>query len=974
MSGRISQPVAGPLPCAADSVSGPVHYAAVIRPAFYRWHEGRFESARLLDVDRASLGSLGERITVIEAGDFVAVVATEPSLAALAADRLRVHWTSPDIRGNTSVESSDRVAGVLSRHYRWPSRLGWGESEAWVVADCTTHAARLWVGTATPEVLRQDLSMLLSLAPDAIELFSDRSGTGLGRLASDDAAADAAFVSQRIGLPIAIRLDPNYQRDVDALGMAQRWVVRGWGEGAAPERLALKTASPGAAPVVALMLTRPECREPAGNSSAERASPYVGAHPEADDAPDGDDTPRLFAEESFLDEWADERQRDPLELRLELMEDTRGKRLIEAVRERAQWRSPVRHRDRARIPVEGLLHGRGFAYCHVPNVQDSLEAGTRAAWIADVAVDPVTGEVALSRVVVGQDAGAAPDEIALGKALEHALLKPSFPLVTQSGDFDQWGRDAASAGDPPAIDAMIAPLGTPPTTSPRLPAARIEGGTPSWRLSAATLAPGTAAIANALFDATGQRFRQPPFTPARVRAALQGEAADTRPDPGLPARRPWRRKGWLGAAASLVAMGSVAAGMMPWQPAMAPIPHPAAGLYSQAAIERGRLVAEAGDCAVCHTAGPDGETNAGGRAFDTPFGTLYSTNITPDESTGIGNWSYAAFERAMRHGVSRDGRHLYPAFPYTAFAKLSDADMQSLYAYLMTQPPTAAPAVENDLRFPFNIRGLMAGWNALYHDPKPFIPDPTRSALWNRGAYLAEGAGHCSACHSPRNAMGAEKNGDDYLGGALVDGWEAPALNALSKAPVAWTETALYDYLRGGRAEHHGVAAGPMAPVVAGLAELPESDVRAIAHYVASLLPITDTAEAARMAEATLAKSAATVDGFESGERLYNGACASCHDADTVAVFSRAETSLALNTNLHSERPDNVIQAILDGVVAPRAGGENAGEMPAFREQFSDSQLSDLMGYLRARFAPGEPAWQNLEARIGALRATAAGP
>ncbi|WP_350494909.1 cytochrome c [Neopusillimonas aromaticivorans] len=169
-----------------------------------------------------------------------------------------------------------------------------------------------------------------------------------------------------------------------------------------------------------------------------------------------------------------------------------------------------------------------------------------------------------------------------------------------------------------------------------------------------------------------------------------------------------------------------------------PIPAIDTSIYSAAAIERGRLVALAGDCMVCHTA-DDGTPNAGGRPLETPFGTVYSTNITPDRKTGIGSWSYAAFERAMREGIHQDGRHLYPVFPYTAFAKLSDADMQSLYAWLMTQDPVSYTPPETRLAFPYSARPLMAGWNALFHTNEVYQPDPTQTTLWNRGAYLVQG-------------------------------------------------------------------------------------------------------------------------------------------------------------------------------------------------------------------------------------------
>ena len=230
--------------------------------------------------------------------------------------------------------------------------------------------------------------------------------------------------------------------------------------------------------------------------------------------------------------------------------------------------------------------------------------------------------------------------------------------------------------------------------------------------------------------------------------------------------------------------------------------------------------------------------------MQTPFGIIYSTNITPDEATGIGNWSYPAFERSMREGIHRDGKHLYPAFPYTHFAKTTDADLQALYAFLMAQTPVRAETPPNALAFPFNQRALMAGWNSLFHSPQTFRPDATKSEVWNRGAYLVEGLGHCGACHSPRNELGAEM-ATRYLAGGFAEGWEAPALTSLSQAPIPWSEDELYAYLRSGESRFHGVAAGPMAPVVKELKALPDADIRAMAVYLASFNTAIDAAGAA---------------------------------------------------------------------------------------------------------------------------------
>ncbi|MCF7770091.1 c-type cytochrome [Achromobacter pulmonis] len=426
--------------------------------------------------------------------------------------------------------------------------------------------------------------------------------------------------------------------------------------------------------------------------------------------------------------------------------------------------------------------------------------------------------------------------------------------------------------------------------------------------------------------------------------------------------------------------------MWPLKPALPLTAGPDPTLYSAQAIERGRLVAAAGDCVACHTA-PGGARNAGGLALDTPFGVIYTTNITPDPQTGIGRWSFAAFERAMRHGVHQDGRQLYPAFPYTAYAKLSDADMQALYGYLMSQPAVAATPPRTELGFPFNLRPLLAGWNLLFHDPKPFTPDPSRDAAWNRGAYLVEGVGHCAACHSPRNALGAEKGGLAYLAGGQAEGWNAPALNRLASGERAWSGEELYHYLRTGYSPRHGVAAGPMAPVIHGLAELPDSDLRAIVTYLTALpgqvrpatppAPATGAAIAAassRAAASADADSASIAVDAEttrtlrraSGERIYQNACAVCHEPGSGPTLFGAKPLLAQNTNLHAASPDNLVQVILHGIQAP--ADDALGHMPGFGDSLDDRQIGDLIDYLRARFAPEEKAWPVDTTTIGRLR------
>jgi len=426
-----------------------------------------------------------------------------------------------------------------------------------------------------------------------------------------------------------------------------------------------------------------------------------------------------------------------------------------------------------------------------------------------------------------------------------------------------------------------------------------------------------------------------------------------------------------GVFAGLAALCATAIGIgtavVPWR-AIAPIARPDPSVFSAATIARGQQLAALGDCMVCHTSA-GGAINVGGRALETPFGIIYSTNITPDVETGIGDWSYPAFERAMRQGIHRDGKQLYPAFPYTHFAKTTDADLQALYAYLMAQEPVRAETPRNKLAFPFNQRPLLAGWNALFHTSQTFRPDPSKSEVWNRGAYLVEGLGHCGACHSPRNELGAEM-ATRYLAGGFAEGWEAPALTSLSRAPIPWSEAELYTYLRTGESRFHGVAAGPMAPVVKELKALPDQDIRAVAVYLASF---NDAAPDKAAAEALAAKfegATATrmVAAASPAARLYQGACAVCHEVGGPVLFG-SRPSLSLNSNLHSDVPDNLIQVILHGVTAPVSS--DLGYMPAFRNALTDRQLAELVTYLRQQFAPGKPAWKGIEATIARLKTAA---
>jgi mono/diheme cytochrome c family protein len=389
-------------------------------------------------------------------------------------------------------------------------------------------------------------------------------------------------------------------------------------------------------------------------------------------------------------------------------------------------------------------------------------------------------------------------------------------------------------------------------------------------------------------------------------------------------------------------------------PRIPPIEPPAVDSFDPAEVAQGANLAAIGNCNVCHTA-PDGPAFAGGLAVPTPFGVIYSTNITPDLMTGIGQWSEEAFARAMREGVNRDGIHLYPAFPYDHFTLVSDADLRALYAYMMTRESVQATAPENVLRFPFNMRALLVGWKALYLHKGPYHPEPGQDAVWNRGAYLVEGLGHCGACHTPRNSLGAEKK-KQSLSGGIAEGWDAYAINRHSPAPVPWDSDSLFEYLRDGWHAKHGVARGPMTDVTANLGTVQESDVRAIATYIASQMgpqpaPSRQVAPVAQGEEHRL------------GAAIYEGTCADCHDGTRPLPFGGMD--LALSTAMNAPDPRNLINVTLHGLHGP--DGARAAIMPGFAGALSDDQLAALLNYMRAQFSD-EPPWDNIEGTIREAR------
>jgi mono/diheme cytochrome c family protein len=430
-----------------------------------------------------------------------------------------------------------------------------------------------------------------------------------------------------------------------------------------------------------------------------------------------------------------------------------------------------------------------------------------------------------------------------------------------------------------------------------------------------------------------------------------------------------------GVLAALVVGSAVTVFAVVWRPAIAAI-DPAQQTFANDLVKRGRALAAMGNCSNCHTA-RGAKDFAGAVAVPTPFGTVFSSNITPDAETGLGRWSEAAFRRAMRDGVDREGRHLYPTFPYDHFTNVSAEDDRALYAYLMTREPVAAAVPANRLSFPFDLRPLIAGWKLLFLRSETYHPDSSKSAEWNRGAYLVEGLAHCGACHTPRNALGAERASAAFSGGD-VDNWRAYAINARSPSPVPWDADALFAYLRDGWHPDHGTARGPMAQVVANLSSVDPDDVRAIATYMAGVFG-QPSPDRRRDAESVLAEvkpmASRASETNKAGAAIYAATCATCHESGRALPYGGV--NLALSTAISGSDPRNLANILLAGI-SPREG-ERSPIMPGFASSMNDDQIVAVLAYLRARFS-NQGAWTGVDqvvtearrAQAAALRTAAA--
>jgi len=400
-------------------------------------------------------------------------------------------------------------------------------------------------------------------------------------------------------------------------------------------------------------------------------------------------------------------------------------------------------------------------------------------------------------------------------------------------------------------------------------------------------------------------------------------------------------KWWATTALSVAVVGA----FITWRALSQSVTHKPDVAATSDLRERGGYLVRAGDCVGCHTAAGHYQFS-GGREFDLGrLGKLYSPNITPDKETGIGNWSDDDFRAAMQLGVGKDGKHLYPAFPYASYTLLSDDDVLAIKAYLFTLAPVRSVPPQNELRFPFNQRFLMAFWSLFFNPNQRFVTDAVHTAGWNRGKYLVEGLGHCGECHTPRNLLQARARGSAYAG-AVTDHWLAFNISSDPDSGIGgWSDAALRSYLTEGFAPEHGPASGPMAEVVSNsLRHLTDEDIGAIIEYLRTIKPV----RAPLTAGAPVASPAAA--SLAHGKQVYEGVCANCHHIDGAGNQTHYE-ALNGSHSLRDPHANNLIQAVLYGSSMETPLGQVS--MPGFAGGYTDSDLAAVINYATAELGGG---------------------
>jgi mono/diheme cytochrome c family protein len=352
-------------------------------------------------------------------------------------------------------------------------------------------------------------------------------------------------------------------------------------------------------------------------------------------------------------------------------------------------------------------------------------------------------------------------------------------------------------------------------------------------------------------------------------------------------------------------------------------------------VQAGRYLADAAHCDACHTSRPD-QPFAGNVPIVSKFGTMYSSNITPDPKTGIGQWTEAEFTSALRLGKGRHGEYLYPSMPYTDFTKISDADVHSLWLYFRSIRPIVEKQKPNAMSFPFDVRPGIAAWQAVYFRPGRYVPDTSQSSEWNRGAYLVEGLGHCGACHTPKNFAMADKTQQALQGAATGDNWFAPNISGSRFSGIRdWSEAQIVNYLKTGHNDKNVAAVGPMLETIAeGTQKLAPADLQAIAVYLKNQAPEKTAAHELASALSPERKAA--------GAAVYAANCAACHGSDGKGVDGIAP-ALAGNSAVSAAGPQNTIHAMLAGFVP----NGRWGAMPSFAQALDSQQITDVANYVR---------------------------
>ena len=371
-----------------------------------------------------------------------------------------------------------------------------------------------------------------------------------------------------------------------------------------------------------------------------------------------------------------------------------------------------------------------------------------------------------------------------------------------------------------------------------------------------------------------------------------------------------------------------------------------AALGGASLVERGKYLTEAADCAACHTSAGR-PAYAGGRAFRTPFGTLYSPNITADKQTGIGTWSEADFIRAIHKGIAKDGSRLYPAFPYESYTALTDDDVKAIRAYLFSLPPFQGAPPPNEMKFPFNQRWLMAFWSLFYNPDARFAPHPDRTAQWNRGAYLVEAVAHCGDCHTPRN-LGQALDNRHKFAGEVIDGWRAYNITQNRDSGIgAWTNAQIAEYLSTGHTIGRGSAGGPMAEAVdVSLSKIAPADIQAMVAYLRSIPPRhTADLPAPKADPASESDRQMASEHEPRGKQVFEGPCVSCHGWSGQSLLN-PDATLVGARSVNDVAAANAAEAVLNGIARPAP----AMSMPAFRGAYNDVEIAAAVNYITAGF------------------------